>query len=781
VQQQHSRTDIVRTNYADDVYNQSYDIPPSIDVRELLYAVIDGKKLILLAVSFFVSLALIYLIFAERTYEVDALLKIQNEQSYLDSLLEKKQANKSNQLTSGISKDEAQVLSSRAVLGSVVDALNLCIVDTPVYFPIVGKVLARLSSNKNSTNSSSFGLGMGYAWGGEQLDIALFDVPKAQLGEEYILVAGQSGYYSVFSEGERLIKDARIGDTVKVGNSEDNVVSLLITKFKAYPGTRFKLERHSRAKVINELREAITVGTEDIESKVLKLSLRGEDPDDLTRIINEMIATYQRLSLAWESREVEQTVGFLENQLPLVKAKLEAAEVALNSFRAQRRSIDFSEEARTLLQQVATLETRLAEIQQERAALRKKFKPKHDVITALDSQVATINQSIDALSSRVELLPGTEQEIVRLTRNVEVNNELYLTLLNSVQEQRIAKSGSVGNVRIIDEAMVPDKPIWPKSGLILLIAGLLGLFFSLATILIRKGLQATITNPDIVEESTGLPVFIMIPHSENQTRLSRFNSNAVDVEMQCPVLAALAPHDVSIESLRSLRTMLLHNTLGARNNIVMISGPRSGEGKSFVSVNLGAVLAQLGRSVLLVDTDLRCGTLHQTLGVDCSPGLAETITGQENLRTVINTTGVTNLHLIPKGGVVESPSEVLSHTNLKTIFQVVAKAYDYVIIDSPPILDVTDAAIVGQWAGLVLMVTRAGTVTTYDIQQSLKRMHLSGVNVDGCVMNGMDSKRHQLSYGYGYNDHPTQAPNPLNKPPYPQIPLLSENDTKQTD
>ncbi len=780
MQQQHSRTDIVRTNYADDVYHQSYDIPASSDARELIYAVIDGKKSILIAVSFFLGLALIYLIFADRVYEVDTLLKIQNEQSYLDTLLKTKQVN-TNQLTSGISKDEAQVLSSRAVLGSVVDALNLSIVETPIYFPIIGKTLARLSSNKNSIDSPSFGLGMGYAWGGEQLDIALFDVPKSQLGKEYMLVAGQSGYFSVFSEGKKLLKDARIGEIVKIGNSEDSMVSLLITQLQAYPGTRFKLERQSRAKVINTLREAITVETEDIESKILKLSLKGDDPDDLTRIINEVIATYQRLNLAWGSREAEQTVGFLENQLPLVKAELEAAEKALNSFRAQQRSIDFSEEAHTLLEQIATHETRLAEIRQERAALRKKFKPKHDIITALDSQVATIIKSITTLTNRVELFPGIEQEIVRLTRNVDVNNELYVTLLNSLQEQRVAKSGSVGTVSIIDEAMVPEKPIWPKYGLILLIAGLLGLFFSLVTILIRKGFQTTITNPDLVEGSTGLPVYVMVPHSENQAKLSFFTSNTVDADTQSLVLAALTPHDVSIESLRSLRTMLLHNTLGARNNTVMITGPRSGEGKSFISVNLAAVLAQLGRRVLLVDTDLRCGTLHQILGVNSTPGLAETVTRQEDLRTVINKTGITNLDLIPKGGIVENPSEVLSHANLKTIFEVLAKAYDYVIIDSSPILDVTDAAIIGKWAGLILMVTRVGTVTTYDIQQSLKRMHLSGVKVDGFVMNNMDPKRHRLSYGYGYNDRPTQAPNSLNEPPYPQIPLLSDNDTKHTD
>ena len=780
MQPQHSRTDIVSTNNANDVYHQSYEIPASSDAWELVYAVIDGKKTILLTVFFFLGMALIYLVFVERDYEVDALLRIQKEQSHLDSLLQKEQVT-TNQHTSGKAKDEAQILSSRAVIGTVVDALNLCVVDTPIYFPVIGKTLARFLSKRNSIAASTFGLGLGYAWGGEQLEIALFDVPEIQLGEEYMLVAGQSGYFSVFSEGKILIKDAQIGELAEVGNSEDSKVSLLITKLKAYPGTRFNLERQSRAKVINELREEIMVETEDVESKVLKLSLRGENPEDLTRIINELIVTYQQLNMTWESREAEQTVEFLEHQLPLLKAELEAAELALNLFRVKRRSIDFSEEARVLLERVSTLENRVSKIQQERAALRKKFKPKHDAIRALDSQVIVLKKSIAALTNRIVSMPGIEQELFKLNRNVEVNKELYLTLLYKAQEQRLAQSGSVGTVRIIDEAMVPDKPIWPKYGLVLLMAGLLGLFFSFAAILIRKGFQATITNPDIIERSTGLPVYAMIPHSEDQASLSFFKSNSFGVNMQSSVLAALVPHDVSIESLRSLRTMLVHNTLGARSNIVMISGPRPGEGKSFVSVNLSAVLAQLGHSVLLIDTDLRRGTLHEILGVDCLPGLAEILTGQEKLDRVINKTEIPNLDLITKGGVVENPSEILSQANLRATIRALAEEYHYVIIDSPPILDVADAAIVGQWAGLVLMVTRAGTVTAYDIQQSLKRMHLTGVKVDGCVMNNMDPKRHPPSYGYGYNERPIQAPNPLNEPPFTQIPLLTNNDdTKHT-
>jgi tyrosine-protein kinase Etk/Wzc len=766
VQLQHSRTDIVQTNHADDIYHQGFEIPTNNDIRELVNAVIDGKKSILLAVAFLLGLASIYLILAERTYEVDALLKIQNEQSYLDSLLEEKQVT-TNQLTSGKVKDEAQILSSRAVLSTVVDELNLCIINTPVYFPIIGKTFARFLSNEDTIVAPPFKLGKGYAWGGEQLDVAIFEVPDTQLGEEYLLVAGQPGYFSLFSEDKRLIKDARVGELVKVGNTEDSMVSLLITKFKAYPGTRFELERQSRAKVINDLREGINVASEDIESKILKLSLSGDDPDELVRIVNELIAIYQRLNLSWETRKAKQIVEFLDNKLPLAKAELEAAEVALNSYRAEQRTIDLTEESRVLLERITTHETRLAEIQQERAGLRKNFKPKHDVIRALDSQIATVSNSIAALNNRVQSLPATEQGLLRLTRNVEVNKELYLTLLNRVQEQRIAQSGSVGTVRIIDEAMIPDKPIWPKYGLVLFIAVLLGLFFSLVTILLRKGFQTTITNPDIVEESAGLPVYSMVPHSENQAKLSHFTSKGDSVAVQPPVLAALASNDVTIESLRSLRTMLLHNTLGARSNVLMICSPRPSEGKSFISVNLGALLAQLGGRVILVDTDLRRGTLHQTLGVNNSPGLVEVVTGPEELRMVIKKSPITDLHLIPNGGVVDNPSEVLSQAILKDVLKALSKAYDYVIIDSPPILDVTDAAIVGRWAGLVLMVTRAGAVTAYDIQQSIKRMHLSGVKVDGCIMNGMDPKQHPPAYGYSVR--PTEAPAP---PPMYELPSL---------
>ncbi|MCI0401152.1 MAG: polysaccharide biosynthesis tyrosine autokinase [Gammaproteobacteria bacterium] len=719
-----------------------HEFRESVDAREMLRAITDGRSWIVAIVTLFISLAVTYLIFAPRTYVADALLRVENEQSFLEAMLEKEPL-PSYQLAMAVAQDETQVLRSRAILGTVVDALDLTIEVTPVYFPVIGKGVVRLLSKGDDLVDPPFPRGRGYAWGGEQLEVARFNVPESWFKEEFTLTAGERGSFSLHKGERRLISNGRVGVLAKMKLADGATASLLVAGLRARPGTRFKVTRQSRASAIRRLRDALEVNTEDKESLVLEVSVKGEDPKRLERIVKEIILTYQRLNLRWESREAEQKLNFIETQLPVVKARLEDSEEVLNRFRQEQSSVDFSAEAKAKLQQLVAHEAKLAELRQEHAALRKKYKPKHDVIAALDSQMATVESAIATLNKDMQSLPRDEQSLLRLARDVTVNKEIYLTLLNSAQEQRVAKAGSVGSVRIIDDAMVPDKPAWPKPGIVLPVAVLLGLFVSLATIFTRKSFRTAVDDPDAVEKYFGVPVYASIPHSERQVKLGRLRSS------QSKVLATLDPQDSSIESLRGLRTMLFQ-VAGARNNILMICSPRPGMGKSFVSVNLATVLAGVGKQVLLIDADLRRGKLHEVLGFEREPGVSELVTSSSSLEQVIRKTTIDRLDFISSGSAANNPSDILSDPQFGMTLDTLRQRYDYIILDSSPVLHVADAAIIGRFAGVAVLVLKAGVATIQEIHHTLKHLRFCGVEIAGCLVNDLHPRSYRYVYGSSY-------------------------------
>jgi tyrosine-protein kinase Etk/Wzc len=207
------------------------------------------------------------------------------------------------------------------------------------------------------------------------------------------------------------------------------------------------------------------------------------------------------------------------------------------------------------------------------------------------------------------------------------------------------------------------------------------------------------------------------------------------------------PADLAVESLRSLRTSLHFATLEAKNNILMISGPSPAVGKSFVSCNLAAIIAQTGQKVLLVDADMRKGYLNKLFRLDVSNGLSDLLAGKIDLNTATHATEVDNLHVITRGQIPPNPSELLMHSNFTQFLESVSNQYDLVIIDTPPILAVTDAALVGRQAGTSLIVTRFGVNAAKEIMVTKRRFEQNGIVVKGAIFNAVERKA--SAYGYG--------------------------------
>jgi tyrosine-protein kinase Etk/Wzc len=211
------------------------------------------------------------------------------------------------------------------------------------------------------------------------------------------------------------------------------------------------------------------------------------------------------------------------------------------------------------------------------------------------------------------------------------------------------------------------------------------------------------------------------------------------------------------EALRSLRTSLQFALTEAPNNVVAIGSPRPAVGKSFITVNLGRVFADAGNRVLIVDADLRKGALHDYLGVVRAPGLAEAISGKVPVNDVLTRTDLAGIDFIPRGSAPTNPSELLGSERFRKMVEELSGRYDVVLVDLPPILAVTDAALVGRVAGVNLLVIRAAWHPIRELQLAVKAYAENGVRLSGLVFNdvpqgigGPGGHAHRYSYQYSY-------------------------------
>jgi tyrosine-protein kinase Etk/Wzc len=314
----------------------------------------------------------------------------------------------------------------------------------------------------------------------------------------------------------------------------------------------------------------------------------------------------------------------------------------------------------------------------------------------------------------------------------------------------VAKASTVGNVRVIDPAVVDvTAPVAPKKSRIVILATLVGGLVSVALVLIQRAMHRGIESPDEIE-ALGMPVFASIPFSEEQHRYDADVQSRRDrSKKRLYILADEDPTDSAVEMMRNLRTSLYFNLSEAKNKAVMVTGPSPGVGKSFVSVNLACVSAKAGQKVILIDGDLRRGYLHRYFAEHRGEGLSAYLAGRESIENIIHDSGIENLHVITRGKTPPNPSELLMHERFNQLISEHLKDYDLIIIDTPPTLAVTDAAIVGRHTGNTLVVTRFEETGKRELQHTLDKLRRDGIQVTGSILNGVQ-KRLSNYYGYGY-------------------------------
>ncbi len=715
-----------------------------IDLATILRTLFDHKGMIASIVGVCVLLGLTYAILATPIFQANAMIQIEPKKIGIEGRTEVS----SKPLSVSQATTEIELIKSRAVLGKVVEDLKLNIIQKPKYVPGIGGYMARnfKPDHEGELASPLFGLDS-YAWGGEKIDIFQLEVPDALLGDKMTMVVDKPDNFTLYDSDHNKLLSGPVGQSV-----EGSGVKIQVAALNGRPGTEFTVIRQRTLTSALDYQDRLKILEAGKDSGIVYLSIQDPDPVLAKRILNEVSRLYVRQNVERSSAEAAQRLEFLRSQLPAVRKQLEQSEIALNNFQTGAKSVDLSVETKSVLDQVVKLEGTLSDLKMKRVDVERLYTPEHPTYRGLMTQIGQVEAQKAALLKKIEALPATQQELLRLNRDMQVTSQTYTLLLDKSQEQDILRAGSIGNVRIIDNADANvEEPVKPMRKIIVLVAALIGLLLAVATVFVRQAFYRGVDNPEVIE-NLGMPVYASLPFSRQQERMDKLGSRSGNKEPR--LLSVSAPTELAIESLRSLRTSLHFAMLEARNNVLMISSPTPGVGKSFVSSNLAVIIAQTGKRVLLIDADMRKGYLHKLFNLTPKHGLSDTLAARLTSKEVINHTEVRNLDFISCGFAAPNPSELLMHDNFNKLITDLSPLYDLVIVDTPPILAVTDATLVGRQSGTCLLVTRFGLSTAKEIEACKRRLMHNGILIKGAIFNGVLRKASTADYdcaAYGYD------------------------------
>jgi tyrosine-protein kinase Etk/Wzc len=710
----------------------------AIDLRKWLSFLIANLPLIANITLVVILIGAAYAFISEPVYEGTILVQVEDSINTPTGIMGG-QPHPSDTKTSAA--PEIEVLRSRAVVSRAVDNTHLFIDVQPRYFPGIGAWIAH--GRNELSEPGLFGYG-GYVWGAERADVSLFDVPQGLEGRVFLLTATGNDTFRITQQDAGIEMSGRTGTTLESMTSQ-GPIQLRVDYLAAKQGAQFLLTRTPRLVTVEGVQKALNILEKGKQSGVISVSLEGSDRNRIAAILGEIGRAYIRQNEVRKSEAAERSLAFLDKQLPGLKRDLESSEARYNKVRNKRGTFDLGEEAKGLLQQSISVQAKLFELTQKKEELLGRYQQEHPSMEPLTNQIRLVDRELESINARIRKLPDIEQDVLRLSRDMRVNTEVYTAVLSAAQQLRLASASKVGNVRMLDEAEKPVEPIKPRRKVILSFACIFGLALGLATALIKSAFYGRVDDPRQVEQLSGVPVVATILHSENQKQLS---TKVRSKRKALSVLPHHTPQDSAVESLRRFRTFLQFSMRQASNNIIVMAGPTPEVGKSFISANFAVVLASIGKKVLLIDADLRTGHLHRYFGRKRKPGLSEAITEEIPADKAIQKGVVQDVDLISTGTLPNEPAELLANEKFGELLRSLSARYDVILIDTAPVLVVTDALIISRQAGATFNVVRDGVTTNRAIEEAVKQFNRAGVAVTGIVFN--DQRATTMQYGCGY-------------------------------
>lgn len=706
-----------------------------VDISALLNYLALNKWMVLLVTLVALIIGTIYSYLKVPEYESDVLLQVVQSHSQ-DNLVQKlafggtKEANAAS--------TQMALIQSRFILDPVIEYLHLDIDVKQKYKSIWERLFHPGTINKHA------------------IKIDLFDVPKNQLNNHYYIRIDKPGFVSLFDSKDRLVLQ---GEEGKKLSDKNNTIHLTVKTIDGPSGSEFTIIKRSKVTVMKSLIKHLSIqeiGTKGVQAGtgILSVKLTGGDPHQVINILDRIAITAQTKDAEKKASEASQTLDFLQQQLPITKEHLEKAEYNLNQYRAKSGKIDFKLQTQALITRFSEVDKELSKLRIEKVNMQQQYTSEHPMLIAVNQQFNSLQLQRQKLEQILKKLPASDQVAVNLLREVTVTKTLYMVLLSKIQELQVIKAGTISNLSILAMAKMPDEPLPSYRPLIYLASIVLGFIVSILIIFVHRMLSSKIEDPRWSERHFNLPNAAIIPFcKEQKTVLRTLNSMT-----QLPLIAHTNPKNLSIESLRSLRTSLQLSLAGAKNNIVSILGISPGVGKSFISANTAYLLASSGKKVLLIDADLRRGIVHKYMNMLALPGLTEVLTGSVPIEKAISKTMHKNLNCLPRGACPEDPSELLMSSQFKALLESLSQQYDVVIIDTAPLLLVTDAVIIAGMVGVNYLILGAGLHQAGEIEMALQRLLSNGAHLHGTIFNYNHPQfknaltSNYMKYNYSYEE-----------------------------
>lgn len=717
-------------------------------LRDLANRLLEHAGLVAATFGLVLLAGLAYVIFSTPVYRVDALLQMEERAPGTPTGVPAKVGSLEAPYLPVLG--EMEILRSRELLVNAVAASRADFdIKVDNRFPIVGNWYARRFGRTGSTGVAPAPLGLdSYAWGGERLAMPVLELPQHLYGQEFLVEAGANGWTLTDADGLYRFEGPYGREVALDFGGHRGTVR--IDGIEGRPGTRFSVTRHDRADVYAELLRELRILEPARQAGVVRLSIDTTNPERSTALLSELMRGYLDRSVQVRTGDAERSLAFLQKQLPAVKASLEKAEDELSAFRSRTQSVNLDQQSESAFMQVLQLERTRVDLDLRYREMSEKFGNAHPQMQTLRQQLATVNGRLEQLNGMFGALPRNQRDMVRLEREVNTTAALYTSMLNSLQELKVARAGMVGNARVVDPPKPTGKPVKPEPLVVLSIAAGLGAALSVGAALFAGMLRPTIREADEIDNAVGLNTVVTVPESTKQRR--RFGLPFGRGRQ--PLLTLTAPDEAAVESLRSFRMRLTRDQAGPISKAILITSATAGAGKTFVAANLAALLSSTGRRVLLVEADMRHPRLHGYFGTPRSPGLADVLAGTAEFADVVHRDVLPRVDLLMPGKPRDNPGDLLSSPRLNDLLEHVMAEYDHAVFDSVPILPAGDSLAIAQLPVTTFLVARAEHTTLSEIQEATRR--LEGVNADvrGVVFNG--AKRMRISnirygaYGRGY-------------------------------
>lgn len=734
-----------------------------IDLMELLFAILHGWKVIVFFAVLGLIIGILYSRYVNPTFKSDALIQVE-ENSKGNSALG---SDISELIGSQASKaqTEAELIRSRMILEPVVNLLHLRIKlsDPNIEF------IDRIKNDSTSTQTNNLeGVSLKTEEGKAQ--VSQFNVSQGYLNQEFTLTRSAAGF--VLSNGFDDFK-GQIGESHHFRGVNGQIhITVNELPLNERP---IVIVKQSLNATTDDINRALSVVEKGQQTGIIELSMTGADQQQVTSVLKQIIVSYVDQNQSRGSEETTKTIKFMETQIPILRKKLDESESIFNEFRKKYGTIDVSKEAELLLSENSRIDAQFNELKLKKADLTTYYTEEHPLVVQINEQIKVLNNRQQEIDETIAGLPEIQREFLKLSQDTEINREVYLNLLKNYEQLKIVKAGQIGYARIIDLPINTFNAIAPRKTLILLLGLVLGTILGVALVLIRNALKNVVKDPERLEAKTGVPVIATIPSSPILTRLGKKKSPN-------RLLAYADNNSLSYEAIKSLRTSLMFGMPTAeradqRAKVILITGESPGVGKSFISSNLTEVFAQLDKKILIIDADMRLGELHKVFNMDQHNGLADyliqdtthlsrdnaqlvkvdTVQESSHLASFIHATGIDNIDFMPRGEHPRNPASLLANGSLDHLMTELNLHYDYIVIDSPPILAASDAMILSQYADKVLMVARYDKSIEGQVVYAVNQMNKANIKVDGIILNdvkqGLLSKySYNYSYAYGNNN-----------------------------